>query len=154
MKILILVCFVIIIVLLSAIVLMYGIRRQLRDIPGKYPTREICINSLYICVYDMDRAIRFYESFFEQEVTVRDEIYSVFELYGFRFGLFAFEKKHEAHSFGNNCLPSVSMESIDLLNEKIADLKVVFPLTQIGNNWVVEIEDSEGNHVEVTAPVR
>ena len=35
------------------------------------------IRSLYLCVKDMDRAIRFYESFLEQPVTGRDDLYSV-----------------------------------------------------------------------------
>lgn len=50
------------------------------------------IRSLYLCVLDMERAIAFYEDFFERPVTTRDSIYSVFEINGFRLGLFAFEK--------------------------------------------------------------
>jgi predicted enzyme related to lactoylglutathione lyase len=50
------------------------------------------IKSLYLCVTDMERAILFYESFFEQKVTVKDNIYSIFDINGFRLGLFAFEK--------------------------------------------------------------
>lgn len=64
------------------------------------------IKSLYICVKDMNRAIDFYENLFEQTVTVRDEIYSVFDINGFRLGLFAYEKVNEKHVFGNSCLPS------------------------------------------------
>jgi len=45
------------------------------------------IKSLYLCVTDMERAILFYESFFEQKVTVKDNIYSVFDINGFRLGL-------------------------------------------------------------------
>ena len=37
------------------------------------------ISSLYICVKDMERAIRFYEDFFDQPVTERDDIYSIFD---------------------------------------------------------------------------
>jgi predicted enzyme related to lactoylglutathione lyase len=54
----------------------------------------------------MERAIAFYENFFEKSVTVKD-----------------------------------------------AELKIVFPLKTIGENWVSEFEDSEGNHIEVTAPI-
>ena len=108
-----------IVLILSITFLILMVRRCSYTVPIKNPTRDICIRSLYICVVDMERAIAFYESFFEQKVTKRDEIYSVFEIYSFRFGLFAFEKKHEAHSYGNN--------------------------------WVAEFEDTEGNHIEVTA---
>lgn len=112
------------------------------------------IKSLYLCVTDMERAILFYESFFEQKVTVKDNIYSVFDINGFRLGLFAFEKMQEVHTFGSNCLPSVSVENIDIFNKKLEDLKIVFPATKIANNWVAEFEDSEGNHIELTTPIR
>ena len=72
---------------------------------------------------DMGRAISFYESFFEQKVTVKDSIYSVFDIKGFIF------------------------------NQKLEGLKVVFPATKIANNWVAEFEDSEGNHIELTTPI-
>ena len=111
------------------------------------------IQSLYLCVRDMDRAVRFYEDFFETKAAVRDEIYSVFLIDGFRLGLFAFEKMHEEHSFGSNCLPSVSVDSLEALKGKIRNLELCVPLTRIKDNWVVEFVDSEGNHVELTAPV-
>ena len=31
-------------------------------------------------------------------------------------------------------------------------IQVALPLTLIRGNWVVEIVDSEGNHIEMTAP--
>lgn len=112
---------------------------------------NIC--SLYLCIFDMERAIRFYENFFEQPVTVKDDVYSVFDINGFRLGLFAFEKMNEPHIFGNNCLPSVEVENIEVLHKKLKGLSIIFPVTQIGGNWVSEFEDSEGNHIELTAPV-
>ncbi len=112
------------------------------------------ITSLYICVKDMERAVKFYEVFFACPVTERDEIYSVFDIGGFRYGLFAYQKMHEEHEFGSNCLPSVSFESVDELKAKLVGKEICFPLTRIKNNWVAEFVDSEGNHVEVTAPVK
>lgn len=109
------------------------------------------IRSLYLCVKNMNRAIRFYEDFFEQKVTKRDDIYSVFDIKGFRLGLFAYEKMNENHSFGSNCLPSIDVKNIDILKHKIQNLKICFPLTKIGENWVVEFIDTEGNHIELTA---
>ena len=114
---------------------------------------KVHINSLYLCVKDMDRAIKFYEELFEQEVTERDDIYSVFDVNGFRLGLFAFEKKNEPHTFGSNCLPSISVESFGHMKEKLNGKEICFPITRIGNNWVAEFIDSEGNHIEITAPV-
>lgn len=111
------------------------------------------IGSLYICVKHMDRAIKFYEDFFEQPVTERDPLYSVFDVHGFRFGLFAYETVGEKHVFGSNCLPSVSVDNLETLHRKTQNKEICFPLTQIGSNWVVEFVDSEGNHIEMTAPV-
>ena len=110
------------------------------------------ISSLYICVRDMQRAIEFYEQLFDMHVTEKDDVYSVFEVGSFRFGLFAYEKKGELHEFGSNCLPSISFESSDLLKEKLSGKQLCFELTKIKTNWVAEIIDSEGNHIELTAP--
>lgn len=110
------------------------------------------IDSLYICVKDMKRAIKFYEKFFEQSVTERDDIYSVFVIHGFRFGLFAYEKVNEEHTFGTNCVPSVCVESLSALREKLKMYGAAFPITKIGSNWVGEINDSEGNRIELTTP--
>lgn len=112
------------------------------------------INSLYICVKNMKRAIEFYTNFFEKEPLKNDPIYSVFDINGFRFGLFAYKKMKEPHSFGSNCLPSIELDSIDILKEKIKDLEICFPLTKIGNNYVIEFVDSEGNHIELTTPLK
>ncbi len=111
------------------------------------------LQSLYICVTDMDRAIEFYEELLGQKVTEKDELYSVFDIHGFRFGLFAYQKMKEEHIFGSNCLPSFNVESLEELEEKIKGKEICFPLTQIQKNWVVEVVDSEGNHIEITAPV-
>lgn len=112
------------------------------------------IRSLYLCVKDMYRAIEFYENFFEKEVFIKDDIYSVFDIDGFRLGLFAFKKVDETHVYGSNCLPSIDVENLDVLKNKIKNLKLCFPLTKINNNWVVEFVDSEGNHIELTAPIK
>jgi hypothetical protein len=32
-------------------------------------------------------------------------------------------------------------------------MKFVFPITKIGENWVCEFKDSEGNHLEMTTSV-
>lgn len=86
------------------------------------------IGSLYICVKDMKRAIAFYEDFFGRMVTESDEIYSVFDIGGFRFGLFAYQTVGEKHSFGDNCLPSISTENANVLKEKLAGKEMCFPL--------------------------
>jgi len=112
------------------------------------------INSLYICVKDMQRAVDFYEHLLGQKVTERNEIYSIFDVGGFRYGLFANEKMNEPKRWGNNCLPSFSVNDINLFLQRLEELhcKIVFPLTVIGKNQVLEFTDSEGNDIEVTCP--
>ena len=112
------------------------------------------IKSLYICVNDMQRAIDFYTDFFEKNPIKADSIYTVFDVNGFRFGLFAYKKMKEKHTFGSNCLPSIEVDSLEILKRKIENLKICFPLTKIENNYVVEFIDSEGNHIELTTTVR
>ncbi len=114
---------------------------------------ECNIRSLYLCVDNMDRAISFYEIFLEQAVTERDPVYSVFDVNGFRLGLFAYREMNESHTWGSNCLPSIGVGNVEILREKLKGLEVCFPLTQIKNNYVAEFVDSEGNHIEITAPV-
>lgn len=111
------------------------------------------INSLYICVNDMPRAIDFYTAFFDKKPIVNDNIYSIFDVNGFRFGLFAYHEMQESHTFGSNCLPSIEVDDINQLKNKIKDLEICFPLTKIGNNYVAEFIDSEGNHIEITSPI-
>jgi predicted enzyme related to lactoylglutathione lyase len=115
---------------------------------------DCTIKSLYLCVKDMQRAITFYEIFFEKTITRKDELYSVFDIKGFRLGLFAYKKVKEQHTFGTNCLPSIEVNDIDTLKKKLETVKIVFPITKIGENWVSEFEDSEGNHIELTTRIK
>ena len=109
------------------------------------------LNSLYICVKDMDRAIDFYEKLFEQSVETKDEIFSVFNVKGFRFCLFDNNKVGEKVNWGDNCLPSFQVNDMDNLIDrlKILEAEIVFPVTKINENLVLEFKDTEGNDIEV-----
>lgn len=48
----------------------------------------------------MERAIDFYENLLEQKVTEENNIYSVFDINGFRYGLFANDKMNENKKMG------------------------------------------------------
>lgn len=113
------------------------------------------LNSLYVCVKDMERAIKFYENLLGQSVAERSNIYSVFDIKGFRYGLFANDKMNENKIWGNNCLPSLEVNNIDLIMKRLEELncQIVFPLTTIGKNKVLEFVDSEGNALEITCPI-
>jgi len=104
---------------------------------------RVRISSLYICVKDMERAINFYECLLSQTVKKRDDIYSVFGINGFRFGLFANEKVNESHIYGDNCLPSFEIDNISLVQERLLSL-----------NCPIEFADTEGNHIGLTSPIK
>jgi predicted enzyme related to lactoylglutathione lyase len=99
----------------------------------------------------MDRAIDFYERLFEQSVEEKDEVFSIFNIKGFRYCLFNNDKVQEKVIWGDNCLPSFEVSDMKLLLKKLKDLnaKIVFPLTKIHDNEVLEFKDSEGNDIEV-----
>lgn len=103
----------------------------------------------------MERAINFYEYLLKQKVTSKDNVYSVFDIKGFRFGLFANDKMNETKKWGNNCLPSLEVNDMGLALKRLEklDCNIVFPLTIIGKNKVLEFTDSEGNDIELTCPV-
>ncbi len=118
-------------------------------------TLDITLNSLYICVKNMDRAIKFYENFFEQPVFKKDKILSIFNIKGFRFCLFNNGEVNENVTWGDNCLPSFEVNDINKEIEKlkILDREIVFPLTKIRDNWVLEFKDTEGNDIEVYSKI-
>jgi predicted enzyme related to lactoylglutathione lyase len=109
------------------------------------------LDSLYICVKDMERAIDFYEKLFEQTVTVKDEVFSIFDINGFRFCLFNNSKVNEEVQWGDSCLPSFKVNDINKLIKRLEVLhgEIVFPLTKIKDNLVLEFKDTEGNDIEV-----
>jgi predicted enzyme related to lactoylglutathione lyase len=113
------------------------------------------VKSLYVCVKNMQRAIEFYEKLLGQKISERDEIYSVFDINGFRYGLFANQKVNETKVWGNNCLPSLEVNDINIFQKTLVELncQIVFPLTIIGKNKVLEFTDSEGNDIEITSPI-
>lgn len=112
---------------------------------------KIRLNSMYICVKNMDRAIAFYESLLIRPVKIKDKVLSIFDIDGFRLCLFNNKQVNEDVTWGDNCLPSFEVNDIDKLIQKLSELnaEIVFPLTQIKDNLVLEFKDSEGNDIEV-----
>ncbi len=102
-----------------------------------------------VCVTDMARAIRFYEALLERPVKKRDKTYSVS---GGRLPPGAVHFTLQGRALEQDVLPSLELPCRAALVRKLAGQKVVFPLRRPGPNWVSEIEDSEGNRLELTAP--
>jgi len=109
------------------------------------------LNSLYICVKDMNRAIDFYERLLERSPEKRDEVFSIFNINGFRFCLFNNSRVQEKVNWGDNCLPSLEVNNMSRLIERleILNAEIVFPVTKIYDNLVLEFKDTEGNDIEV-----
>ena len=117
---------------------------------------KIKLNSAYLCVKDMNRAIKFYENLLDRKVDEKDKVISKFNLDGFRLCLFAPHKVGEKVTYGDNCLLSFGVNDMDLLQLRLKMLRVktVYPLTKIGNNQVLEFKDPEENDVEVYSKIR
>lgn len=131
--------------------ILYSIIKLYYNKDGDTMDLEMKLNSLYICVKNMERAINFYENFFDQKADAKDEIFSIFNFNNFRFCLFNNSKVNEEVIWGDNCLPSFEVNDMNKLIEKIRvmNAEIVFPLTKINDNWVLEFKDSEGNDIEV-----
>ena len=115
---------------------------------------SIKLNSFYLCVRDLKRAVSFYEQFLNQKV---EDNGSLFVINGIRFWLFDYQAANDSRVvFGHNCLPSFEVNDIRALMKKLDELQaqIVFPLTRIGDNWVLEFRDPEGNDIEVYSKYR
>ncbi len=116
---------------------------------------DIELNSLYICVKDMDRAVRFYEAILNHKVDMKDDVASFFILKEFRFMLFHNQSVNEKVVYGDNCLPSFQVSNMESFLEKLEELNapIEYPLTRINDNLVLEFKDPEGNDIEVYSRV-
>lgn len=110
---------------------------------------KIKLNSFYLCVQDLNRAVAFYEQLLNQKAEGDGTLFVVNDI---RFWLFDYQAANDNRVvFGHNCLPSFEVNDIKALMEKLEKLQaqIVFPLTHLGNNWVLEFKDLEGNDIEV-----
>jgi predicted enzyme related to lactoylglutathione lyase len=113
------------------------------------------LESAYIAVENIKRAINFYEWFLERRAAKKGESLYLFDVDGFRLFLFDHNNENEKVKYGDNCLLSFEVDDAEKTKEKIEDrgLKVVFPLTEILDNMVFEFKDPEGNHIEVFSKI-
>jgi predicted enzyme related to lactoylglutathione lyase len=109
------------------------------------------LESAYISVENIDRAINFYEWFLKRKATKKGDSLYLYNLDTFRLFLFDHNNEDEEIKYGDNCLLSFEVEDAKKTEEQIRKrgLKIVFPLKKILNNLVFEFEDPEGNHIEV-----
>ncbi|MEL7046652.1 MAG: VOC family protein, partial [Pseudomonadota bacterium] len=112
-----------------------------------------------IPVTDMDRAIAFYEAVFKQSLTR-----TVID--GNEMALFPYDEQGQgatgALAKGVSYTPSISGPRIyfsvisieETLNLAVAaGGRVAYPKTSIGDFWVAEFDDSEGNRIALSSPI-
>lgn len=108
------------------------------------------LNSLYIGVQNMNRALRFYETLLQKEPTHVEERFSYFTFDGFIFGLFYAAYENEDLHFGNNCIPDFEVDHIEDEYKRVLSLtkEIVLDLHTVGSYLVFQCKDSEGNTIE------
>jgi len=109
------------------------------------------LESAYISVENIDRALKFYKWFLKRSATKKGNSLYFFNIDGFRLFLFDHNNKDEEIKYGDNCLLSFEVDYAEKTKDQIEErgLKIVFPLTKILENIVFEFQDPEGNHIEV-----
>lgn len=112
-------------------------------------TYNIKLNSFCLCVKDLSRAVTFYENILGQKAV--DEKRGLFIYNGIRICMYEYKKYNDSVVFGDNCLLSFEVDNMESFVNRLKELKIpiVFPITKIGDNYVLEFRDSEGNDVEV-----
>ncbi len=109
------------------------------------------LQSAYISVEKVERALEFYEWFLERPAAKKGDSLYLFNIDGFRLFLFDHNNEKEEIQYGDNCLLSFEVEDAEKIKTQIEaqGLKIVFPLKKILDNFVFEFQDPEGNHIEV-----
>ncbi len=104
------------------------------------------LNSLYVTVEDMDRALRFYEKLFQKKAEVKNERYSYFELGPISFGLYNSAAEGETVKKGENCVPNFEVKGLQTWYQRVKTISPdVGPIISADNMRLFQFRDSEGN---------
>ncbi len=111
------------------------------------------INSLYVTVKDMQRAIDFYQKFFGIELD-RNKIedrYNAFVVNGFYFGLYNPAVEGEELILGNNVVPNIEVDSAEETFNLVKELEVeiISEIKPVGSLKIFQFKDTEGNIIEI-----
>ena len=109
------------------------------------------LESAYLSVENMERALEFFDWFLKRKAIKKGRSLNMYDIDGFRLFLFDHAKENENVRYGDNCLLSFEVEDVKKTKDELVrrGCKIVFPLTEILDNLVLEFADTEGNHVEV-----
>lgn len=116
---------------------------------GTKTAYKVKLNSLYICVNDMQRAIKFYEEFLQLKSNNPES--GLFIVNGIRLCMYDYRKFNDTVSFANSCLPRFEAADMDHVFNKLKELntQIIMSPTSINGYKVLRFEDSEGNKIEV-----
>jgi len=99
----------------------------------------------------MNRAIAFYEKYFDKKVDTFDKRYSIFIINSFSFGLFNPKQDNEEVVFGNNVIPNIEVKDAKKEYDRVKNMgiKIALGLTDINGYQLFQFKDSEGNVIEI-----
>lgn len=109
------------------------------------------LNSMYVSVEDMERAIEFYKKFFEREPANINKRFTNFDLDGFSFGLYAPAVDDEELTLGNNCVPNFKVTNVAEEYNRIKKFTSIIDdeIKDYGDVKLFQLKDSEGNILEI-----
>jgi predicted enzyme related to lactoylglutathione lyase len=108
------------------------------------------IDSLYVGVKDMKRAISFYEKLFGKKAEEASERFTSFDISGMTFALYNSKKDGAEMRFGNNCVPNIQVEDAYKEYERIQFIggKPLDGMEEIEGMKIFQFLDTEGNVIE------
>ena len=109
------------------------------------------LNSIYVSVENMERAIEFYKKLFQKEPANVDTRMTSFDLNGFYFLLFDQAVDGEKVKFGNNCVPDFKVENVKEEHVRIKEFASTIDdeIQDLGEVKLFQFKDSEGNILEI-----
>ncbi len=84
------------------------------------------LESAYICIEDMERAVGFYQWFLDRKGINKDDKLYMFDIDGFRLFLFDHAGENEAVSYGDNCLLSFEVDNAEEMEKKLVKRGLLF----------------------------
>ncbi len=114
------------------------------------------INSLYITVENMKRAVVFYTNFFKKSPSHLDKRFTIFDISGITFALYNPKIDGENIILGNNCVINIEVKDIKKEYNKLKNLSVEIlgKVEKIDNCFLFQFKDTEGNIIELYEEIK
>lgn len=108
------------------------------------------LDTVSICVKDMDRALEFYIDFFGKQPERKDERFSFFELGNVTFGMYNPSADNESVEYGENCVAAFKTEDLEEERQRLKQLAPwVEEIQDLGSYRLFHFKDTEGNLLEI-----